>query len=80
MDGASKEVNTLVQATTPPEEVIDADVEDGECENCGRPGLLSRIGSRLSSGETKVCWDCLDAYRRGDTTIAGIVVPTVPAH
>ena len=61
--------------TSEPVDVVEVGDESGKCQTCGQEGLLSRIRARLSGGEMKICRACLDAYRRGDSTIAGIVVP-----
>jgi len=58
--------------------VTDAVVEypsgDGECETCGKKSLLARITSRAFHSEVRVCDECLDNYRRGDTEVAKMVM------
>lgn len=57
-----------------PDEAIEYPSGDGECETCGKKGLLARITSRTSHSHVRVCDECLDEYRRGDTESAKMVI------
>jgi hypothetical protein len=47
---------------------------DGECEACGKKGLLARITSRTSHRHVRICDECLGDYRRGNSDIAAMVI------
>lgn len=57
-----------------PDEAIEYPSGDGECETCGKKGLLARITSRTFHSQVRVCDECLDEYRRGDTESAKMVI------
>jgi hypothetical protein len=57
-----------------PDETVDYPFATGECETCGKKGLLARISSRAVSTHVRVCDECLDDYRRGDTEVAKMVM------
>lgn len=58
--------------------VADAEVEfpsgNGECQTCGKKGILGRIRSRSLGAQVEVCDECLDDYRRGDPEVAKLVM------
>ena len=54
--------------------VVEYPAGDGECETCGKKGLLARIASRTFHSEVRVCDECLDDYRRGDAEVAKMVM------
>jgi len=66
--------STMAEGTVVPGEQIEPAAEDGQCECCGKPGLLARISSRLLSGHATVCDECLDDYRHGNVEVAKAVV------
>lgn len=57
-----------------PDETVEYPFADGECETCGKKGLLARITSRTLGTHVRVCDECLDEYRRGDTEVAKMVM------
>jgi hypothetical protein len=57
-----------------PGEQVDEAAEEGECQSCGKRGLLARISSRLHSGQVTICEECLDGYRHGNLEVARVVV------
>ncbi len=56
------------------DEAVEYPSGDGECETCGKKSLLARITSRAFHSEVRVCDECLDDYRRGDTEVAKMVM------
>ena len=55
-------------------EAVEYPAGNGECETCGKKGLLARITSRMFHTDVRVCDECLDDYRRGDTEVAKMVM------
>jgi len=56
------------------DEAIEYPSGDGECELCGKKGLLARIASRTFHSQVRICDECLDEYRRGDPEVAKMVI------
>jgi hypothetical protein len=65
---------TVSGSGTVPDAAIEYPSGDGECETCGKKGLLARITSRTFHSQVRVCDECLDEYRRGDTEVAKMVI------